>query len=181
MAQKPDSELITDINTAIPDNTTGEVDPADVRERILDMVDSLVNNEDLPQGVYDYLKTNLVATAGLGINFDDLTNTITISADAGVVYVLGLDSVDWSNSVIQKKALNVDSILTFSNGVVGVTHKLILTAIGAARTVTLPATNHPVPGGTKDIVISQDTTRVLKAEYDGTDYYWEIGSELSDS
>lgn len=43
MTQKSDATLLSDIAIAIPDNTTQLVDPADVRNAMVDMVDSKVN------------------------------------------------------------------------------------------------------------------------------------------
>lgn len=46
MTAKNRADLQSDINTAIPDNTTGDVDPGDVRVRLIDMMDSLLSKAD---------------------------------------------------------------------------------------------------------------------------------------
>lgn len=92
MAVKTKQQIIDDATTFIPDNTNHEVSPADIRQRIIDVVDSASFTSELPNlatvattGSYNDLtnKPTYATVANTG-SYNDLTNKPTIIAGTGL-------------------------------------------------------------------------------------------------
>jgi len=50
MSVQTASQLISDVNTFLPDNTSEQISASDVRDRLIDMIDSYVNSTDFFTG-----------------------------------------------------------------------------------------------------------------------------------
>jgi len=90
MTVKAIATLKTDVATAINDNTTGDVTPADVRTSIIDTIDSIQSFKTIAVSgqssvVADATDDTLTLVAGTNVTIttNATTDTITISATGG--------------------------------------------------------------------------------------------------
>ena len=94
MTIKPIATLLTDIATAIPDNTSGDVSPLDVRTSVIDTIDSFVA---LLLGDVEINSTAGPAEATLGSGLyagQIVTVTMTAGANGGTLYVTNHVTID---------------------------------------------------------------------------------------
>lgn len=75
MAVKTKQQIIDDATALIPDNTNHEVSPADIRQRIIDVVDSSLFTEELPDFATVAGSDAATLEAGIGA-----TDTVTYTA-----------------------------------------------------------------------------------------------------
>ena len=124
----------------------------------------------------------LTGTTGT-LNLSSATLTLPAIADSTVsgptVYSLSSGTaINWSNGLIQEYTLSTTSLSpTFSNPVTGKAHVLvIINTSGSTATITLPAGTGYAAAATATVNSSNRLT--LSALYDGSKYYWALGTTL---
>lgn len=105
MTVKSSGDIIADINTYLPDNTTGDISPEDVRQRFLDLADSDPT-----------LSLHSQTTSGaLSIDFFKPAQNITLNGTVTSVSTVGKSSTLSKMTRIYLSGGASDRFITFSS------------------------------------------------------------------
>jgi hypothetical protein len=160
MTTKPISTLKADVATAINDNTTGDVTPADVRTSIIDTIDSIqafntiaVSGQSsiVADATLDTL--NIASGTNITLTTDATTDTLTIATTAEVNQnVFTTIAVSGQSDVVADSKTDTLNLVAGSN--------VTITTNASTDTITISATGGGGGGGGGDLLAANNLSEL---------------------